>query len=116
MDIIKIKELKVKAIIGTLAYERQVPQTLKISVDFNIDASKPAQNDDLQETVDYSALCSFVQEFAQTSDFKLLETFTEKLAQACLEHFPITWVKLEVQKPFAVPEANTIALTLERSV
>lgn len=115
MDIITIKALKISTIIGTLAHERKIPQTLKISIDFKIDASIPAQNDDLQATVDYSALCGFVQEFGQNSNYQLLETFAENLSKACLDHFPIHWVKLSVQKPSAIPEADYIALTLERS-
>ena len=115
-DKISIQGLQVPTVIGVLAYERVIKQTLLLDMEFGIDAAIPAQEDDLQQTVDYDALCTYVREFGLDNDFQLIETFAEKLASTLLEHFPIQDIKLTVNKPTAVKEAKNISVSIERKL
>lgn len=114
MDTITIKSLKVPTIIGVYPHERQIKQNLVLNIDFKIDASLPAKEDDLNQTVDYDALTAYILEFGQSNAFKLIETFGVKLIESCLEHFPIEWIKLNINKRHAITQAECVAITLER--
>lgn len=115
-DKITIQGLKVPTTIGTLAFERAITQTLVLDIEFGIDASIAALEDDLQQTVDYDALSTYVIDFGAQSEYLLVETFAQTLANNLIEKFQIQDVKLRVKKPHAVKAAEFIAVTIERSV
>ncbi len=114
-DTISIESLRVPTVIGVLPHEKLIKQTLLIDLAFSIDASIPAQTDDIHQTVDYSALCAFVSQFGADSHCELIETFAQRLAQSLLENFTITDIKLTIKKPDAIKEADYVAISIERS-
>ena len=38
----------------------------------------------------------------------------ERVASLILNEFPVSWVRLELHKPGAVPEAETVGVVIER--
>ena len=52
-DIIYIKDLRVKTIIGIFDWERKVKQEVSIDMEFPFDCKKAAETDSIEDTIDY---------------------------------------------------------------
>jgi dihydroneopterin aldolase len=114
MDIISIKALKLTTKIGVYPFEREIDQTLLVHAEFATQAALIAETDDLNHAIDYDALSKTMKQFARDSHYKLIETFAEKLSQTCFAQFPITWLKLDIQKIGAIQGAQGVSITIQR--
>jgi dihydroneopterin aldolase len=113
-DVVSVKDLSVRAVIGVHAWERDVEQTLVVSVDMAADVRKAAANDDLADALDYSAVAEAIAAVLREGKFRLIETAAEHVAGRLLADFPLTWLRLELRKPIAAG-GYTAAITLERT-
>ncbi len=115
-DYVSIRDLSVPAVIGVHDWEREVEQTLLISVDMvpeTADVRKAAASDDLADALDYSAVASTITAVVREGRFRLIETAAERVAERLLADFPVTWLRLELRKPITVG-AYTAAIIIER--
>jgi len=115
MDIIYIRNLETRAIIGIRDPERTTPQVLRVSLDLSTDVCKAAETEAIEDTVDYSAVSRAALNLIETSHFYLIETLAEHLARRLLEMFPIRHIRVQVSKPEAVPAAEDVGVVIERS-
>jgi dihydroneopterin aldolase len=113
-DFVSVKDLSVRAVIGVHAWERDVEQTLVVSVDMATDARKAAASDDLADALDYSAVAGTIAAVLRDGKFRLIETAAERVAGRLLADFPLSWLRLELRKPIATG-AYTAMITLERT-
>jgi dihydroneopterin aldolase len=114
MDIIYINELRVQAIIGVFAWERQLKQTLVIDLELGTDIRAAAASDALTHTLDYRAIARRSVQFIEASRFQLVEALAERLAELLRSEFSIPWLRLTVHKPGAVRGARDVGVTIER--
>lgn len=114
MDIIELKGIQLNTLIGVYPSEKVTPQPLIIDLTYAIFAAEAAQQDDLKKTIDYDLIIQHLKDFVCHTQFDLLETLAEKLAQSLLTTFPTKWVKLSINKPQANPNVQAIILTIER--
>ena len=101
MGTIRISNLQVNAVIGTLEYERLRRQKLILTVEFDYDSTAAAEKDDLWASVDYSAVEKCVAETAENSSFFLVEALARALAQQVLAFDGVTAVRINIDKPAA---------------
>jgi 7,8-dihydroneopterin aldolase/epimerase/oxygenase len=113
-DFVSVKDLSVHAVIGVHAWERDVEQTLVVSVDMATDVRKAAASDDLPDALDYSAVAETIAAVLRDGKFRLIETAAERVAGRLLADFPLSWLRLELRKPIAAG-AYTAVITLERA-
>jgi len=113
-DYVSIKDLSVSAVIGVHDWEREVEQTLLISVDMAADVRQAAATDDLADALDYSAVVSTIAAVVREGKFHLIETAAERVAERLLADFPVTWLRVQVRKPVNAG-AYTAAITIERT-
>jgi dihydroneopterin aldolase len=113
-DTVSIRDLSVAAVIGVHPWEREVEQTLLVSVDMAADVRKAAANDDLADALDYSAVAETIAAVLRDGKFRLIETAAERVAGRLLADFPVSWLRLELRKPIAAG-AYTAMITLERT-
>ena len=113
-DYVSVKDLSVRAVIGVHAWERDVEQTLLVSVDMATDVRKAAASDDLADALDYSAVAETIAAVLREGKFRLIETAAERVAGRLLADFPLSWLRLELRKPIAAG-AYTATITLERA-
>ena len=59
-------------------------------------------------------MAQLVSEFVTTSDFQLIETLAERLAEKVQKNFGVAWIKLELHKPGAVAGAQDVSVSIER--
>ena len=110
---VSIKDLSVPAVIGVHDWERDVEQTLVISVDMATDVRKAAASDNLADALDYSAVASAITAIVREGKFHLIETAAERVASRLFADFPVGRLRLELRKPITAG-GYTAAITIER--
>lgn len=114
MDTVFVRSLTIDAILGVRPEERDNPQPVRISFAMATDAARAAREDDLDQAVDYDAAARRVAALAVEGRFKLVETLAEHVAQLLLHEFPIQRVRVEIEKPQAIAEADSVGVSIER--
>ena len=120
-DFVSVKDLSVRAVIGVHAWERDVEQTLVVSVDMATDVRKAAASDDLADALDYSAVAATIAAVLRDGKFRLIEAAAHHVAGRLLSDFPVSWLRLELRKPITnapapdAPTAYTAVITIERT-
>nr|WP_284060474.1 dihydroneopterin aldolase [Pseudomonas sp. NW5] len=115
VDIVFINGLEVDTVIGVYDWERGIRQCLTLDLQLGWDIRPSAVGDELALTLDYAAISARIQQFADASDFQLVETFAERLAALLMAEFSIAWLRLRVTKPGAVPAARGgVGVEIER--
>jgi len=98
-DYVSVRDLSVHAVIGVHRWEREIEQTLYVSVDMVADVRKAAASDDLADALDYSAVAETVAAVLREGKFRLIETAAERVAERLLADFALSWLRLELRKP-----------------
>ena len=112
---IVLYELCVNCIIGILDYERETPQDLFIDVDIQYDFQKAAQTENIDETIDYTALAKSIENVLIEKKFFLIETAAEKLVDMIHQTWPMIHAcKICIKKPQAVPKARYASVTVKK--
>lgn len=114
MDIVFIRELKIQTVIGAFGWERRIRQTVVLDLEMAADIEKAAATDQLEHALDYKAVSDRICGFISESSFQLVETLAEAVAGILLKEFGITWLRLRVSKPGAVPGAKDVGVLIER--
>lgn len=114
MDIVFIKDLRVKAVIGIFGWERQVKQEIRIDLEMGTDISRAAASDRIEDTLDYKAVSKRVVQLVEESEPELVESLIERLAKCLRDEFSIPWLRLTIAKPGAVRGSAAVGVTIER--
>lgn len=102
MDKIIIKDLEIFANHGVVKEERELGQKFLVSCALYLDTRAAAENDDIEETVDYGKICFRITRFLTEHTYKLIETAAEKMAKELLYTVPsVEKLDLEIYKPWA---------------
>lgn len=101
---------------GVELEERLEPQPFEVDVILRGDLSRPAETDDLADTVDYSQVFATVQAIVERESFRLIEALAGAIARALLADERIGDVEVRVRKPKApLPGAfETVEARLRR--
>ena len=95
--------LKVQAEIGVYRHEIGRVQPLVLDVELDVPT---AGADRLSETLNYETILAAAREIAGGGHIDLVETFAQRLAQACLADSRVTRARVRVEKPLALaPDA-----------
>ena len=114
MDIIYLHDLRIDTVIGVFDWERRVRQTVILDLEMAADIRRAAASDDLADTLNYKAVAKRLIEFVGHSEFQLVETLAERVAELVLEEFEVPWLRLRVNKQGAVRGARDVGIVIER--
>ncbi|NOZ53993.1 MAG: dihydroneopterin aldolase [Gammaproteobacteria bacterium] len=114
MDIIYLNDLEIETIIGIFDWERRVKQKVRITLEMATDISKAAASDHIDDTLNYKLVAKRLIDFVGNSEFQLVETLAERIANIVLSEFDIPWVRLRINKPGAVRYAGDVGVIIER--
>ena len=103
---IRIDGLEVVAIVGVREREREVPQPLRIDLEFVV---APPQADALEAAVDYSAVTRLVCEHVEAGRYQLIETVAHTTAERVARTFDLDDVWIRVVKPGASDVARFVS-------
>jgi len=110
--VIHIKDLKVRAVIGTQAHEREVPQDLLVNISFEYNAALPAQTDAMGHAVDYAAIHARIMERVLATKFFLLEKLGAFILEIVMEDVKILSAGVTVEKFGALPGAASVSVRM----
>jgi dihydroneopterin aldolase len=114
MDIVFISDLRIETIIGIYDWERKVKQTLSVDLEMGADIPRAAATDDIEDTLNYKAVSKRLIDFIGKSEYQLVETLAEKVAEIVIGEFNVPWLRLTVHKPGAVRGSRDVGVTIER--
>lgn len=114
MDIIFLRNLKIDTVIGIYDWERRIKQTVILDLEMATDIKKAAKSDDIADTLDYKAIAKRVISFVEESEYKLVETLAERIAEIIVDEFKVPWVKLSLNKIGAIRGARDVGVIIER--
>ncbi len=115
MDHIFITGLTTTAQIGVYDWEQQIRQKVIFDLEMAWDCSKAAETDDVQFCLNYAEVSQAIITFCQEQAFYLVEKLAHETAMMLLRRFNIPWLKLTLHKPNAIPDAQSVGITIERT-
>lgn len=99
---INIDDLEVYAYHGVLNEEKTMGQKFLISAEMTLNNTSTSYSDDINQSVNYADVCNLIYRVTQETQFNLIETLAETLAERILlEYYKIRSVKINVSKPSA---------------
>lgn len=116
MDIIFLNNLTIETIIGIYDWERKEKQSIILDLDMAADIHRAAQTDSIEDTLNYKAVAKRLIEYVGASEFQLVETLAERVAEIVLNEFGVKWLRLRVNKKGAVRYAGDVGVVIERGV
>jgi dihydroneopterin aldolase len=116
MDIIFLHDLTIETIIGIYDWERKEKQSIILDLDMAADIPAAARSDSIDDTLNYKAVAKRLIEFVGDSQFQLVETLAERVAEIVLNEFGVKWLRLRVNKKGAVRYAGDVGVIIERGV
>jgi FolB domain-containing protein len=115
MDLIIIRNLRARGIIGLNDWEREKPQEIVINITAFTDTRQAGESDDITSSVNYRTLAKKALKHAETAGRQTVEALAEDLARLCLEEANVLRVQVRVEKPGAVRFADSVGVEIERS-
>ena len=114
MDVVFIEGLQVETVIGIYDWEKQVKQTVSLDLEMAFDNTVPAARDAIEDTLDYKRVSKRLLQFIGDSQFQLVETLTERIAEIVVREFDVTWVRVRLNKQGAIRGARDVGIQIER--
>lgn len=114
-DQILIKDLLLRAIIGIKKEERTNLQDVLVNLTLDVDTRPAAKSDDIDDAVNYRSLTKQVIAMVESSQFFLVETLAERIAQLCLQNKKVAQATVTVEKPGALRFASSVGIKITRN-
>lgn len=114
MDIIFLRDLRIDTVVGIWDWERRIRQTVSIDLEMATDIARAAASDSIDDTLNYKKVAKRLVAFVEESEFQLVETMAERIAEIVLGEFDVPWVRVTVNKPGAIRGSRDVGVRIER--
>jgi len=114
MDIVFLTDLRIETVIGVFDWEREIKQTVVFDLQMGADIRRAAVSDQLEDTLDYKSVAKRIIDFVEASEFQLVETLAERVAEIIIKEFNVPWVRVQLNKQGAVRGARDVGVIIER--
>jgi len=111
--IILIKNLCVETIIGVHDWEKTTPRELFITLEIEFDGSKAIKSDNIADTPNYDDISKMLADETANSRFELIEKLAGHLLYKVMDDERISYAKIEISKPRAIENAETVCVIEE---
>jgi len=117
MDLIHVKGLELRCIVGIRSYERQREQALIVDVALGLDLSTAGRSGQIGDSVDYATVADEVTALLRFREYRLLEVAAEEATAFLFAAHPgIRQVRMRLDKPEALAgRARSAAVEMTRS-
>ena len=112
---VRIKNLKIKTIIGVHRHERKKRQLLNIDIELEYNAEQAIHSDDVHSVVNYEKICTILIEKVNNSQFYLIESLAEYILGIIMEDLRIRKGMVRVKKPNAIAKAKSVQVELYKT-
>lgn len=113
--IIKIKNLRLRSLIGIHPWERREKQAVILNCKIEFDGSKAALSDALEDTIDYSALSRRIIEHVESAEYQLIERMAAVILNMIMADERVLSAVVEIDKPVAIKSADSTAVEVSAS-
>ena len=114
MDKIFLSALTTECIVGIWDWERKVRQKVVIDLEMAADIRRAAASDCIDDTLDYKKVAKRLLAFVSESEFQLVETLTERIAEIVVTEFGVSWVRVKLNKQGAIRGSRDVGIIIER--
>jgi dihydroneopterin aldolase len=114
VDIVFIEDLRIETIIGIYDWEREVRQVVALDLEMASDNRIAAASENIDDALNYKAVAKRLIKFVGDSQFLLVETLAERIAEIILSEFKVPWLRLKLSKPGAVTGSRAVGVIIER--
>jgi len=114
LDLIHIRDLQLRCILGINPEEREKKQDVIINVTLSANLRQACQSDCIEDTVDYKRIKSDIVSMAEASSFFLVERLAERIAEICLRDRRVRETRVVIEKPGALRFARTVGVEITR--
>jgi dihydroneopterin aldolase len=114
MDVIFLTGLTADCIIGIWDWERRVKQKVVIDLEMGADIRRASASDAIEDTLDYKKVAKRLLQFVGESQFQLVETLTERIAEIVVREFDVPWVRVKLNKQGAIRGSRDVGIRIER--
>lgn len=114
MDIIFLRDLRIDTVVGIWDWERRIRQTVSIDLEMAADIARAAATDSIDDTLNYKKVAKRLVAYIEASEFQLVETMAERIAEIVLDEFDVPWVRVTVNKPGAIRGSRDVGVRIER--
>lgn len=113
-DVIFLSGLTVDCIVGIWEWERRVKQKIVLALEMAADVRKAAASDSIADTLDYKKVAKRLLQFVGESEYQLVETLADRVAQLIVTEFGVPWVRVRLNKQGAIRGARDVGILIER--
>jgi 7,8-dihydroneopterin aldolase/epimerase/oxygenase len=114
MDTIFLSGLTTECIIGIWDWERRVRQKVVVDVEMGADIRRAAASDRIEDTLDYKRVAKRLLQFIGDSEYQLVETLAERIAELVITEFSVPWVRVRLNKQGAIRGSRDVGIVIER--
>lgn len=111
MQTLRIKNLKLRIIVGINPEERIHKQDVLINITADVDNSKAIQTEDINDTLNYRNLAKSVIEFVEKSEFYLLDTLVDKVLNLVMSDDLVIRATVEIDKTTVLRYCDSVSLS-----
>lgn len=113
-DKVFIHELTAFASIGVYEWEHTIKQRLVFNIEMEWDFSKAVAEDNIEFCLNYAEVSQKILDFVENTPFKLVETVAHRVADLLQREFAIQRLRIELHKPKAVAQAESVGVIVVR--
>ncbi len=108
--IMHIARLVADVSLGVYEWEKQQKQKIVVNLHINYDGARAAHSDRLEDALDYDGIEKRVLEVVQDKHYNLLENMVNSVGMAVLEFSRVKDVRVEIGKPGALKNSETVSI------
>jgi D-erythro-7,8-dihydroneopterin triphosphate epimerase len=108
--LIRIKNLRLRAINGVNEWERKDLQDVVINAEIEYDASRAVETDSVEHVLNYRTLTKRIIEMVEGSRFQLLETLAARVLEIVMQQQKVIRATVEIDKPHALRFADSVSV------
>lgn len=110
-----VRDFEIVASVGVFEHEKRYEQRILLSADLAVRDDYDGISDRLEDVLDYSKLVEGIALLVQQEHVNLLETLAERIARHCLTDPRVENVRVQIEKPDALPMCRSVGVEIERS-
>tara|TARA_R110001592_G_scaffold16881_8_gene71532 strand:+ start:3471 stop:3842 length:372 start_codon:yes stop_codon:yes gene_type:complete len=113
-DTVFIRDLTLNMSVGIYDNERQDKQRVVINIAMAVPSNEGKRLNSINDVVSYEHVVLRIKDIADEQHFDLLETFAERIAEACLLDKNVLSVSVKVEKPDIFQECGAVGIEIIR--
>jgi 7,8-dihydroneopterin aldolase/epimerase/oxygenase len=98
---------------GASAAEKETGRRFEVDCEYTLDISRAAKSDSLEDTVSYADVYKVIEDMLNNSKHNLMETLSERMADAIFNSFRIRSLRLRIRKMIPPVPGNIDYIEIE---